>query len=332
MDKIIIGSESDAINLLEQVVNGEIEIDPNNLDFNNWPKLVLHLEGPKYHQSVTPTVMNGLLDLQREINRAYALTRYNTSNTRSLTKEERKELEIVVEVEDGSSELEIDLQEILLKFVEMAGAKMEPQHILITVLGVAGMYFGGSIIKNYLDNRRQIRESELKSESDKLLISNIKFSSEEETKRAKIIADLATRDYRVQNLENFAHDAHTSIVKSTLSAEEAEIQGVSLDKEVANILVKNARRNVEELRIDGTFKLLKVDARDPDKFKVTVRNCDSNEELDAVVQDDSLSRSYKKILQKAEWSRKPVKLKINAKGLGDEIRSAIIIEVEQVEE
>lgn len=309
-EKIVIQSEDDAIHLLEKVVNGELEVNPETLSFENWPKLVLHLEGPKYHQSVTPTVMNGLLDLQREINRAYALARYNTVNTRSLTKKEREDLEITVEVEDGSSTLEINLQEILLKFIELTGAKMEPVHVVITVLGVAGMYFGSSVIKSYLEHRRQIREKEIKSEEDKLLLSNFRFASEEETKRTKIIAELAKKDYRVENIEHSAHDAHTSIVKSVTSANEVEIQGVPIDSQVAHILVQNARRKSEEVRIDGKFILLKVDARKPDKFNVTVRNCDSNEEIDAIVQDDSLSQSYKKSLQEAEWARRPVKLKI----------------------
>ncbi len=331
-EKIIIKNEDDAISLLEKIINGDLIIDPESLRFDNWPKLVLHLEGPKYHQSVTPTVMNGLLDLQREINRAYALARYNTVNTRSLTKKERDELEITVEVEDGSSTLEINLQELLLKFIELTGAKMEPVHVVITVLGVAGMYFGNSAFKGYLEHRRQIREKEIKSEEDKILLDNFRFVSEEETKRVKMIAELAKQDYRLENIKHSAHDAHTSIVKSVTSADEVEIQGVPIDSHVAHILVQNARRKSKEVRIDGTFILLKVDARKPDEFNVTVRNCDSNEEIDAIVQDDSLSQSYKKCLQEAEWSRKPVKLKINAKIVGDEIRSAIIIDVEPLED
>lgn len=331
-DKIIIRNEDDAIEMLRQVIEGEREIAPANIAFEGWPKLVLHLDGPKYHKTVTPTVMHGLLELQRELNRAYALTRYNTVSTRNLTKEERSDLEIAVEVEEGSSNLEVDFQEILLKFVELAGAKMEPIHIVITVLGVAGMYFGSTVIKNYLETRRRIREIEIKSEDEKALLSNMRFASEEETKRARIIADLANRDYRVHNLERSAHDAHTAIVKAASSAEEAEIQGVAVDGGTAHVLTQNARRKAEEVRIDGRFLLLKVDARRTDEFRVTVKNCDSGEEIDAVVQDDTLSQKYRETLQEAEWSRKAVYLKINAKRVGEEIRKATIIAVEAIEQ
>jgi len=108
---------------------------------------------------------------------------------------------------------------------------MEPVHIVTIVLGVAGMYFGGSMMKAYLEHCRQIREHEIKSDSERQLLSNMRFASEEETKRVRLITDLARKDYRIDNLMQYAHDAHTGIVKAASSADEAEIQGVQVSVE-----------------------------------------------------------------------------------------------------
>ncbi|HET9646182.1 MAG TPA: hypothetical protein VFP68_23150 [Burkholderiaceae bacterium] len=86
-------------------------------------------------------------------------------------------------------------------------------------------------------------------------------------------------------------------------------------------LVQNARRESEEIRLDGVYRPLKLDWSDPSRFRVKVWNVESNLELDAVVQDDTLTGEYKAILQRAEWSRAPVRLQINAKRLGDDIGS-----------
>ena len=73
-----------------------------------------------------------------------------------------------------------------------------------------------------------------------------------------------------------------------------------------------------------------MDSTDPTSFRVTVENVETKTQIDATVQDSSLTPENKGILQDAEWSRKPVKLEINAKELRGEIRNAIVIKVKKV--
>ncbi len=66
------------------------------------------------------------------------------------------------------------------------------------------------------------------------------------------------------------------------------------------------------------------------KFKVKVFGLDNGLQLDAEVQDDSLTGKYKEALKEAEWSRSPVKLKINAKLIGeDEYKDAVVVSAEK---
>jgi hypothetical protein len=50
-----------------------------------------------------------MIDFQTAINQAYAISKTGIPNTRSLTKEERDDLELKVKVSGGSTGLEIDL-------------------------------------------------------------------------------------------------------------------------------------------------------------------------------------------------------------------------------
>lgn len=328
--KYQITDEKQAIDLLKKIVDGQLELSPNDLEFVNFASFTMHLEGTKFDKTITPSIMKGLLGLQTEINRAYALLKYNTPDTKQLTKDERENLEIIVEVEKGSSNLEINIQDLLLKFVELTGGAMEPTHTVIIVLGVAGLYFGHVALRNYLDYRRQIREQEIKSESDKKIIENLKFSSEEETKRLAIIKEIVAKDDRIANLETFAYNAHTSLVKAASNADKSSLQGVDIDGAVAKTLTQNARRESTDFRLDGEYMLLKVDATNTDKFRVTIQNSGTSDTIDAIVQDDTLTQNFKSTLQEAEWQRKPVKLKINGRKVGGQIVSAIIIDVEEI--
>ncbi|MBZ4262150.1 hypothetical protein LAN14_26715, partial [Mycobacterium tuberculosis] len=59
-----------------------------------------------------------------------------------------------------------------------------------------------------------------------------------------------------------------------------------------------------EIRLDGNYRIEKVDSTDPESFKVQVRNVDSDLRISCIVQDVFLDASeHKKALQQAEWDR-----------------------------
>ena len=328
---IIIKNESDAYAILQDIVQDKFDPSTTKVEFDGWPKLHIHLTGKNYEQTITPTMMKSFLELQKGVYRAYCLAKYNSPNVQHLTKDERADLEIKVKVSDGSSNFEIDTQALLIKFIELVGDKMEPVHIVTMAVSLGAMYFGSSSLKTYLDNRKAIREKEITAEEQRAQIEVLKFSSAEETKRAEIMASIIKKQPVIKNVELDAHDIQTSMVKSFSSADEAEYQGVTITPEVASELTTNARRKSEEVRLDGNFRIRKVDSSDPTLFRVTIEDTTTKNQIDATVQDSSLTTENKQILQDAEWSRKTVKLEINAKELREQIQNAIIIKVTKVE-
>lgn len=326
MAKTIIHSEEDAFHWLEKYLDNKLApLEFGELELQGWPCLTIRLSGSRFDQSLTPGVMKGFIELQGAINRSVALSKTGVPNANQLSKSERDALEIEVKVEKGSSILEVNFQGLLNNVATNAVANMDPTTIAATVIGTA-MIWGSTVsFKAFLQSRRDVRMEEVKTEKDRQLLETMQFMTEQETKRAETLANLLQRSSSLDNMARFADDAKVELLKSAARADIADIDGVSIDSETAKELYRNARRKSEEVRLDGEYRILRNDTTDPNAFKVRVRNKQTGKEFEALVQDDSLTATIKTALQKAEWDRTFVKLRINAKSLDETINAATVI-------
>lgn len=120
---IVIRSEADAYAVLEKAIKDEIG-PYASIKFEGWPTLHLYFKGHKFDQSITPTVMHGLLELQRGVYRSYASAKFG-NHSRRLTEAEKSDLEIKVDVKKGSSNFEINFQDLAVKLIEQLGGAYE---------------------------------------------------------------------------------------------------------------------------------------------------------------------------------------------------------------
>lgn len=321
---IVIRSEADAYLILELAAEDKIG-EYNNIIFDGWPSLNIYLKGKKFQKSLTPTVMKGLIELQKGIYQSYSAAKFNTPSKR-LTDEEKDALELKVVVNEGSSDLDINFTEIAVQLIKELGQKMDPTYVLITVVSIAVMYFGNSAYKSYLENRKEVKLKELTDETQKDMVSALRFASEQETKRTEILADIIKVQPAMGMVKEIAYDTHTELIKSMAAGTQSKIGDTELSPVVSETLTQNSRRKSREVRLDGVYRLLKLDWSNASKFKVKVFNVKTKLELDAEVQDDSLTGQYKDAIKNAEWSRKPIQLEINAKQLGeDQYYEAVIV-------
>ncbi|EOY2356189.1 hypothetical protein ACP1O4_004055, partial [Escherichia coli] len=306
---------------------------PDSLSFNGWPNLTIRLTGEKFNRSLTPSVMKGFVEMQAQINKSYALAKYGVPDVRKLTKEELDALEIEVTVEQGSSIVEINIDGFLTKLTQELVGKMNATEIMFTVLGAAVIWGGVTVFKRFLDNRKDIRLAEIAKDGEKEHLRTMQIMSEQETKRLRVISEMIAEKPLLDNMDRMSYDAKTQMVKSFVRSDNAQIDGVTIDSEMAKELVTNARRRSSEMRIDGIYRIEEVNNTDPESFKVKVRRVDTDQRLTCVVQDVFLDESgNKEALQRAEWERKPVHLSINAKHVDGDIKSAVILYVRDVEQ
>ncbi|MCU8221219.1 hypothetical protein M2H05_22500, partial [Vibrio vulnificus] len=297
-----------------------------------WPTFTMRVVGEGYDATITPALMKGFLELQSAIYRSYAIARYNTPKATKLSQYERDLLTIKIKVEQGSSLFGIDFQEILENLAGELVGKMDAKTIVITVLGFAALYFADSSYKNYLDSRVQTRVQEVQSEEKKAMFEHMKFAQEQETERAKIMASLVASQPRLQTISNFSDDAKAELIKRGGNGDLLEVQGIEIDGESATELMKNARKKSNAILLDGQYRILFVDSSNPESFKVKLRSIDSKDEFMAVVEDTTLDHKFLLALQKGEWSRKPIKLHIDAKESNGEIRAAKVTYAEMPKE
>ncbi|MDW5376410.1 hypothetical protein R6258_05705 [Halomonas sp. HP20-15] len=325
--EIVIRSEQEAYDILHMASTGAL---PENVEihFDGWPQLEIIVRGDRYQGTITPSIMKGFIEFQTAIYRTFALARYNSVNINKLTREEKEALELYIKVEEGCSRFTIDVQALMERLVDRIGDKVTPKSLVTIALIVAVGYFGASMTRSYLEERRQVRIAELQSEERIAELKAQQYSDELDVRRMQILADATLDEPRAANIREFASDAQNSLVRSVRKADEASIGGLTIEGETAQELTKNARREAKELRLDGAYRVKAVDASQIDVFKIRVRSEADGDEFIATVQDETLNNRYKAAIREAEWAKKPVHLSINARVVGDDIRKAIVIGAE----
>lgn len=294
------------------------------LVFDGWPTLNLYLKGEKFDQSITPTVMKGLIELQKGVYQAYAVAKFHNSHKR-LTNEEKDDLEIAVRVNNGSAALEINFPDVATKFIEQLAGKMDGNQIVIMVVTVALMYFGKSAYNNFLENRKEVQLKKSSDETQQKTLESLNFMSAEETKRAAIMADVAKGNTQAREIQSIAEVAQSEVLKAMAAGDSSKIGNTVLSHAVTEALTQGMRRESKEVRLDGEYRTVKLDWSLPSALKVKVRNVKTGLELNATLQDDSLTGSYKEAFKEAEWSRRVLNLEINAKKLGDDDYRDVVI-------
>jgi hypothetical protein len=319
---IVIESEADAYAWLAKLADGE-EVNARGIEFRGWPTLNLKLKGDLFDQSLTPTVMKGLIELQQGLYKSYAEAR----SKKRLTEAERDELEIRVSVKSGSSELEINFSDIATNLFHELFKVLTPTQTVITVLSIAVLYFGNSAWRHWLETRAKTREKEVSDETQRETLRTMRFTSEQETKRTEIITKLAAREPTVKVIEHIADESRNSLVKSTIRSDQTSIAGdIKIDSDKAHLVTGNPRRQGEQVRLDGYYRLVKLDWTNPLHFKVKAIRQEDHLEIDATVQDDTLTGRTKDALKAAEWSRKLIHLEVNARQFGPhEYRDAVVL-------
>lgn len=307
-----IQSEQDIYQVLQNYLENPNYFHNTDIRFDLKEKLEFRLTGEAFHGSITPTVMKAFIELQNGLNRAYALALYGTANASLLTAQEREDLEFTVSVEKGSSLLSLEIGDPAEKLLTEAVSKMSGTEAAVIIIAIAAFWFGHSAFKYFLDYRKEKRTLEAKGEQDVKLIEHLSFASQQETERAKIMAQVAARQPLVASVKELANEAKTEAVKKLAQAETIEIDGNTFTGEQADALVKNTRKRSIEARLDGIYRILAVDSSSLDEFKVTVQARETGVRFTASVQDDSLENKYKKILQQNEWAKTPLFLEINA--------------------
>lgn len=320
-------SEEAAFELLKRAIEAGSEPSLPDIDFSNWPVLRLRATGDKFQSSLTPASMSGIVDFHRGLQKSVAFALYGVPDARKLSPEERESLEFKLEVGPGSSLVNVDLSPVfdaLLK--HPAVQRMEPGHIVIIVLGLALIWAGSTAFKAYMAQRSTTRQAELNVESERVRLDAFARLSSEETQRMRLLSSAMSRHTQLSAANSLAFDARTKILRGLSGADTLEINDIGdfMGEDIEQ-LVRNARAKLNEINLDGAYKVVSAVRRaDESLIKAKIRAVDSPVEFEADISSDMVLADEHGVLIDAFKSNVEVYLRVRAKNKENVIKSAKI--------
>ena len=268
---------------------------------------------------MAPYLRESCRQLLNSKKRYIELTQFGKPDIRKLSRTDRRRSEIVVKVEEGSSGYIMALIDILNW---MSKGKMTPQPTT-TLVALATVLGAGWYAKEIINNREEARKEAALAETD----AKLKIAlSESEAERGRIIAGMARENVVLQESLDRYKTPFENVMRSfdpddTLSVNDQEI----IDGETVSQLFRARPETIEEVRLDGFFVILWVSSgAQRDGYRARVRREDGLETL-IDIPDTAISPDEKSILQKSEWKKRPLYMRINARMRRGEIISAKLI-------
>ena len=310
-----LSSEEEAYALVERVLADQVKLTDLAVTFTTWPKLEIVLEGPQFKQSLTPSVMSSLIDLQRAMTRAIALELGYASSVH-LPREIREALDFQVYVYEGSSKLVQDLAEGFNRLSKVL-SRMESKDLTKIFVTGALVWGGVASYKGYMEAK--IREAEIQLENKKVEIID---------QRERRYLDLLEEFIDHENMGPFfesSREVQEQAIRTLSYSEKGTVQGTELFGSEATRIVRAPRREAVGCRLDGRYGIREVKVKS-EGFKLLIENLDTREEFWADIRKEDLSAKDVTILGKSTFQYIPAEFKINGKRLESRITEATIVE------
>jgi hypothetical protein len=328
-----ITSEEDAWKALEDAIANKAEIPPDlKIVWSGWPVIRIYLPNVPEDATISTSMMSAILELQTSIYRTHALLTTGDSSLRRQTRFEKERFELRVKVEKGSSDLSINLPDIIAKYGHDIVAKMTGTELLIMVLGLALIYAGKLAYTEYLDAKTTQRKIASDDEKTKTLLDNFQAQLQHDSKRFEMLTQVVESRPTLKQIEYSANTARDEIVKAVAEENGGVIQGINIPREVANEISSVSRTRSSEANLSGTYRVAKVDTTAPDGFRVTLEDIKSGELVTASLFDALISAKHRQILQDAEWNKKPVHVEMSGRRLHGRMTDAKVVDVSAIEE
>lgn len=322
VSELVIGSEEQAWEILRKACSQTLDLDPLfEIRLDKWPSFEIYLEGRQFDSSLNTKMMEGFIELQKSIYRAYATLYCNSGKSVSLTDKERDALEIVIKIKPGSSDVTAIITDALKEFAKGAASKVTGNQVVVIVLTCALSWAGHSSWKAYLQSQkeRDVAKAELATR---------KFAGEEETKRMQIMADAVKQVPKLQHVRTDAEEVYNTMLKGASKARSVKIAGHELKQDEVKALVRPSREVSIDVRLDGEYRIVSFDNSKLGQYVVELKAEDGTTFTAALNEGSSIIKDQnKELIQNALWRRTPLNLNINGKSLRGDITQATIIDV-----
>ena len=316
---IEIRNEKAFIAALEDALAGEVDLEEDSIVFVDWPRYEVTIRGEDFDGGVPTRVMPAFMEIQRAVNRAYARSVYGDENKR-LSARDRRQTEIVVRLQPGSTTFKAEVAQILNSMV----ANMTGAQSLTAIIVVAGLVVGLLGVRSYLAHRLRAKELQTLGQLPDVQIR----MTEAETRRTELLTRLIDRSMDVADNQQDIEDAHRKLMNTLHDDDHLVMDGAaSINGYDARRLVREPRRTRVHGRVDGRFLIQMVESGNVvSGHKARIKNVDSEQVLTVNIAEGVLTTEQVRQLQTGEWSKTPLVMSINTERIGDRIVSANLTE------
>ncbi|MCB1540152.1 MAG: hypothetical protein KDJ25_04650 [Rhodoblastus sp.] len=325
---IEITSEEIAWATLQKVIHRQIDTENTTLSFEkaDWARFSVKFRGGKFDQSLTPSTMRGFIEFQNALYHTVGVIVRDDPAINKFTDLERERYELVFTVRSGSSDVEAEGKGSLIDLGKEALKKMSGRQTMILLLVTALLYFGKEGVSTYLTSIAEEKRIAATSERDQALIALSKEITASDQRKIEIMHEALRASQRARDVNEFKSQANDAILRNSSQADEVVLQGKNLDRQVVSSINRSTRRKAEERFIDGIYLVVGVDTSDPEVIRVKLQERDNDDSVVTAELDDlMIQQQFSGVIQRAEWQRKPIKVRMSARFVGNDIQYAKIL-------
>lgn len=264
----------------------------------------MKFEGENYNSSLTGTMIQALADYQERIYHIYRTQKYGPNSNKKLSDEEKRALEIKVDIKPGCTEAIVSfVRDIIPEVVN----KMNSQDISNTIITVAGIIIvvwavkgvGVTLIKEAFKTKREDIKNKLeqaKSEKEKAFLESIQSITNNAIEGMRSVASGIT----------VASPERVTIGTNEITTGEAQ----NLLEDMKKPRAKPVKDEFPDMySVDGEFKVLNINY-EKDVTIMRALHIESNTIYDNIsLMDGWLTEESMNILKNAQ-ERDPVKFRI----------------------
>lgn len=302
----VIRSEIDAWDLLRLVTSDDFEDKAVLPEFVGWPTLKIKYWRDGGQRKLTAPMMEGLLDIQEAIYRAFLLLEEDTSNLRHLSEYYREKHEIAFKINSGSTEADPNWPSVAKDFVATVSSKISGTQATVIIL-VAMLGFGGySAWSVYLDHKAEMAQQESSNKQVVDLLEANKLADEADLKRMEFFSQIIARYDTAEAISEASDDAKEGVIRSAKRVDSTEVAGIEIQPEAARRMSRIPKAESKAENISGDFVILRNDTTVDEGFRVRLRNLETEEEFFATLRDRTVAPEDRDIIAAAEWNKEPI--------------------------
>lgn len=328
---MIIETADHAEKLLLAIARGEYDGDVpefSALEFGEWAKLTVYLPKPPLNSTITPPYMEAFLEIQRQIHQLAAIAKTGRPNGTYLTEDEKRALEIVVQVHGGSSLLEVNAGEAVKTAMAEAAKKLSGAQITSIVLGVSLLIAAGWGFSSYLEKEREVRIAEIKSAEHQQTLKSLNYAHEQQVAMLdRVLAIIARNGEEGRKAAEAVNASYDALVKAASKTDQSIINGQEISKEEARTIRLSPRVRAEPELIVREFRVVDINTEDAFNITAVIVPVGDEGQIKVSFADSLFAERDREQMFEALQTREPIWIELVISRTEDRVRNVEILRV-----